>query len=150
MPLQISFPESLPVSARRDEIMAAMAEHQVIIVCGETGSGKTTQLPKIALALGRGRCNAPEGERGRLIGRVADRHRPGDDLPKRDGDRKRAGRHNHDRRCRRGGAGGVRSCESQQGGEYGEDDQGAPRAVSAMKHDGGLSEPTFGVKSGEA
>ena len=51
MPLQISFPESLPVSARRDEIMAAMAEHQVIIVCGETGSGKTTQLPKIALAL---------------------------------------------------------------------------------------------------
>ncbi len=73
MPLQISFPESLPVSARRDEIMAAMAEHQVIIVCGETGSGKTTQLPKIALALGRGRCNAPEGERGRLIGHTQPR-----------------------------------------------------------------------------
>jgi len=46
-PLKIEFPESLPVSARRDEIMAAMREHQVIIVCGETGSGKTTQLPKI-------------------------------------------------------------------------------------------------------
>ena len=73
MPLQISFPESLPVSARRDEIMAAMAEHQVIIVCGETGSGKTTQLPKIALALGRGRCNAKEGERGRLIGHIQPR-----------------------------------------------------------------------------
>ncbi|MCA0439678.1 MAG: ATP-dependent RNA helicase HrpA [Proteobacteria bacterium] len=73
MPLQISFPESLPVSARRDDIMAAMAEHQVIIVCGETGSGKTTQLPKIALALGRGRCNAPEGERGRLIGHTQPR-----------------------------------------------------------------------------
>ncbi|GAD21269.1 ATP-dependent RNA helicase HrpA [Acidovorax sp. MR-S7] len=73
MPLTISFPESLPVSARRDEIMAAMQKHQVIIVCGETGSGKTTQLPKIALALGRGRCNAPEGTRGRLIGHTQPR-----------------------------------------------------------------------------
>ncbi len=50
----ITYPESLPVSARRDEIAKAMREHQVIIVCGETGSGKTTQLPKIALELGRG------------------------------------------------------------------------------------------------
>ena len=50
----ISFPESLPVSGKRDEIEAALREHQVIIVCGETGSGKTTQLPKIALAMGRG------------------------------------------------------------------------------------------------
>ncbi|TAM34246.1 MAG: hypothetical protein EPN61_17255, partial [Burkholderiaceae bacterium] len=52
--LKIEFPEALPVSARREDIMAAMAAHQVIIVCGETGSGKTTQLPKIALAMGRG------------------------------------------------------------------------------------------------
>ena len=51
----IAFPESLPVSARRDEIAQAIREHQVVIVCGETGSGKTTQLPKLALALGRGR-----------------------------------------------------------------------------------------------
>ncbi len=51
----IEFPESLPVSAKRDEIMEAMARNQVIIVCGETGSGKTTQLPKIALAMGRGK-----------------------------------------------------------------------------------------------
>src|SRR5213595_338230 len=50
----ITFPESLPVSGRRDEIARALAEHQVIVVCGETGSGKTTQLPKIALAMGRG------------------------------------------------------------------------------------------------
>ncbi|WP_037485623.1 ATP-dependent RNA helicase HrpA, partial [Sphaerotilus natans] len=50
----ISYPEGLPVSARRDEIARALTEHQVIIVCGETGSGKTTQLPKIALELGRG------------------------------------------------------------------------------------------------
>ena len=55
-PLKIEFPEALPVSAKRDEIMAALQQHQVIIVCGETGSGKTTQLPKIALALGRGKC----------------------------------------------------------------------------------------------
>ncbi|MEQ1807717.1 MAG: DEAD/DEAH box helicase, partial [Burkholderiaceae bacterium] len=51
---RISFPESLPVSGRREEIARAIEQHQVIIVCGETGSGKTTQLPKIALTLGRG------------------------------------------------------------------------------------------------
>ncbi|WP_419095732.1 ATP-dependent RNA helicase HrpA [Curvibacter soli] len=50
-----------------------MAAHQVIIVCGETGSGKTTQLPKIALAMGRGRLNARPGERGRLIGHTQPR-----------------------------------------------------------------------------
>ncbi|WP_009908999.1 ATP-dependent RNA helicase HrpA, partial [Burkholderia thailandensis] len=50
----ITFPESLPVSGKRDEIARAIAAHQVVIVCGETGSGKTTQLPKICLALGRG------------------------------------------------------------------------------------------------
>jgi len=50
----ITYPESLPVSARREEIARALAGHQVVIVCGETGSGKTTQLPKIALELGRG------------------------------------------------------------------------------------------------
>ena len=55
--LPIEFPEALPVSARRDEIAAAMRAHPVVIVSGETGSGKTTQLPKIALAIGRGRAN---------------------------------------------------------------------------------------------
>ena len=50
----IHYPESLPVSGRRDEIARALRDHPVIIVCGETGSGKTTQLPKIALELGRG------------------------------------------------------------------------------------------------
>ncbi|MBU3739219.1 MAG: DEAD/DEAH box helicase, partial [Rhodoferax sp.] len=68
----LEFPESLPVSARREDIMAAMTAHPVVIVCGETGSGKTTQLPKIALALGRGRLNAPPG-RGRLIGHTQPR-----------------------------------------------------------------------------
>ena len=70
--LTIEFPESLPVSARRDEIMAAISQHPVIIVCGETGSGKTTQLPKIALAMGRGKCNYPEGQ-GKLIGHTQPR-----------------------------------------------------------------------------
>nr|WP_276595183.1 ATP-dependent RNA helicase HrpA [Roseateles albus] len=64
----ITFPESLPVSSRRDDIAQALQEHQVIIVCGETGSGKTTQLPKIALALGRGRANT-----GKLIGHTQPR-----------------------------------------------------------------------------
>lgn len=52
--------------------MEALARHQVIIVCGETGSGKTTQLPKIALAMGRGKLNAPPGK-GRLIGHTQPR-----------------------------------------------------------------------------
>ena len=79
-PLHIDFPENLPVSARREEIMAALAAHQVIIVCGETGSGKTTQLPKIALAMGRGLCNYPTtladggpAPRGKLIGHTQPR-----------------------------------------------------------------------------
>ena len=71
-PLAITFPESLPVSARRDEISAAFLAHQVIIVCGETGSGKTTQLPKIALAMGRGKLNYPPGQ-GKLIGHTQPR-----------------------------------------------------------------------------
>ncbi|KAA1193258.1 ATP-dependent RNA helicase HrpA [Pseudohalioglobus sediminis] len=53
-PITIHYPEELPVSARRDEIARAIAEHQVVIVAGETGSGKTTQLPKICLQAGRG------------------------------------------------------------------------------------------------
>ena len=69
----IAFPPELPVSARRAEIEAALQKHQVIIVCGETGSGKTTQLPKMALALGRGRLNAQAGGCGRLIGRTQPR-----------------------------------------------------------------------------
>jgi ATP-dependent helicase HrpA len=48
------YPEELPVSARRADIARAVTAHQVVIVCGETGSGKTTQLPKILLELGRG------------------------------------------------------------------------------------------------
>jgi ATP-dependent helicase HrpA len=71
--LNIEFPESLPVSGKRQEIMDAIAAHQVVIVCGETGSGKTTQLPKIALAMGRGKLNYPEGQRAKLIGHTQPR-----------------------------------------------------------------------------
>ena len=75
----ITFPESLPVSGKRQEIEAALREHQVIIVCGETGSGKTTQLPKIALAMGRGGWGqprdpkAPRHLRPKLIGHTQPR-----------------------------------------------------------------------------
>ena len=50
----VSYPPGLPVSQRKDEIAAAIRDNQVVIVAGETGSGKTTQLPKICLELGRG------------------------------------------------------------------------------------------------
>ena len=50
----ISYPEHLPVVDRRDDIAEAIRDHQVVVVAGETGSGKTTQLPKICLELGRG------------------------------------------------------------------------------------------------
>ncbi len=52
--MKITYPAELPVSQRRDDIAAAIRDHQVVIIAGETGSGKTTQLPKICLELGRG------------------------------------------------------------------------------------------------
>jgi ATP-dependent helicase HrpA len=52
----IQFPGELPISGRRDEIVGAIRDHQVLIVCGDTGSGKTTQLPKLAWLAGRGRA----------------------------------------------------------------------------------------------
>lgn len=51
----LHYPEHLPVVERKDDIAAAIRDHQVVVVAGETGSGKTTQLPKICLELGRGR-----------------------------------------------------------------------------------------------
>ncbi|MGH8678799.1 MAG: ATP-dependent RNA helicase HrpA [Burkholderiales bacterium] len=51
---RITYPEELPVSTRRDDIARAVRDHQLVIICGETGSGKTTQLPKICLEIGRG------------------------------------------------------------------------------------------------
>ncbi|WP_107704589.1 ATP-dependent RNA helicase HrpA [Nocardioides allogilvus] len=64
--MQISYPPALPVSARRDDIAAAIRDHQVVIIAGETGSGKTTQLPKICLELGR-------AADGKLIGHTQPR-----------------------------------------------------------------------------
>jgi ATP-dependent helicase HrpA len=52
--VSIGYPDELPVSQRKDDIAAAIRDHQVVIVAGETGSGKTTQLPKICLEMGRG------------------------------------------------------------------------------------------------
>ena len=66
LPLRIHYPPELPVSGKREEILAALAQHQVVIVAGETGSGKTTQLPKMCLermlvtkARGRIGCTQP-------------------------------------------------------------------------------------------
>ncbi len=55
---KISYPEELPISANREQIRKAIEQHPVVIVCGETGSGKTTQLPKICLEAGRGIAGA--------------------------------------------------------------------------------------------
>ena len=62
--MNITYPD-LPISRRRNDILAAMREHQVIVVVGETGSGKTTQLPKMAMELagevrGRVGCTKPQ------------------------------------------------------------------------------------------
>jgi ATP-dependent helicase HrpA len=54
MPLKLEFDPALPITAHREEIAKALAEHQLIVVCGATGSGKTTQLPKICIEAGRG------------------------------------------------------------------------------------------------
>ena len=68
-------PAALPITAHGDEIMRALAGHPVVIVCGATGSGKSTQLPKLALAADRGPgCSGPgTGGRGRLIGHTQPR-----------------------------------------------------------------------------
>jgi len=72
--VNITYPPELPVSQRRDDIAEAIRDHQVVIVAGETGSGKTTQLPKICLELGRGvRGGDSRGDGGGLIGHTQPR-----------------------------------------------------------------------------
>src|SRR5688500_13579471 len=71
----VSYPPELPVSGRREDLLAAIRDHQVIVVAGETGSGKTTQIPKLCLELGRGvRGAIAHTQPRRLAGRtVAER-----------------------------------------------------------------------------
>ena len=69
-PLTITIPDELPLAARAEELRAAIDAHQVVIVAGETGSGKSTQLPKLCLELGRG---DRAGGRGALIGHTQPR-----------------------------------------------------------------------------
>ena len=85
---RIRFDPALPISARRDDIRTAIERHPVVIVCGETGSGKTTQLPKILLEMGRGagrphRPHAAAAHR-RALGRRAHR-RGAEGRPRRPG-----------------------------------------------------------------
>src|SRR5919109_4589568 len=61
--MRIRYDPALPIVARRDEIRAAVERHSVVIVCGETGSGKTTQLPKILLEMRRGRIGHTQPRR---------------------------------------------------------------------------------------
>ncbi|HEU4812208.1 MAG TPA: ATP-dependent RNA helicase HrpA, partial [Nocardioides sp.] len=70
--VQITYPPELPVTQRREDIAAAIRDHQVVIVAGETGSGKTTQIPKICLELGRG-VRAKGAKSGGLIGHTQPR-----------------------------------------------------------------------------
>jgi ATP-dependent helicase HrpA len=70
--VDISFPPELPISQRHDDIAEAIRNHQVVVVAGETGSGKTTQLPKICLELGRG-AGRSGGSGGALLGHTQPR-----------------------------------------------------------------------------
>jgi ATP-dependent RNA helicase HrpA len=54
VPYELDYPGELPITAAREELLAALAQHRVVVVCGDTGSGKTTQLPKLCLEAGRG------------------------------------------------------------------------------------------------
>jgi ATP-dependent helicase HrpA len=77
--LQITFPEPLPVSARRSEIEDALKASQVLILCGETGSGKTTQLPKIVLGLKQAKAARELAEKSKQMGgkpQPHSKHRP--------------------------------------------------------------------------
>ncbi len=55
---QLEFAQDLPILSHRDAIVRLIHQHQVVVICGETGSGKSTQLPKLCLQAGTGRCSA--------------------------------------------------------------------------------------------
>jgi len=80
LPFTISYPEELPVSAQRDDIARAISANQVVIISGETGSGKTTQIPKICLELGRGRKKTIGHTQPRRIAATSVAHRIAEEL----------------------------------------------------------------------
>lgn len=79
-PLKLEFDPSLPITAHREEIAAAIDKHPVTVVCGATGSGKTTQLPKICIAAGRGTFGLIGHTQPRRIAARAIAHRLADEL----------------------------------------------------------------------
>src|SRR5438034_9810413 len=78
---RLEYDESLPVVARREEIAAAIRDNQVVVVCGETGSGKSTQLPKICLGIGRGVAGVIGHTQPRRIAARSIASRLGEQLP---------------------------------------------------------------------
>ena len=70
---QITFDPALPITQKREEIARVIEAHPVVIVCGETGSGKTTQIPKILLEMGRGAVRGADGTRRGIIGHTQPR-----------------------------------------------------------------------------
>ncbi|MDO4760719.1 MAG: ATP-dependent RNA helicase HrpA [Corynebacterium sp.] len=83
---EITYPKSLPVSARKDDIAEAISNNQVVIIAGETGSGKTTQIPKICLELGRGRTGLIGHTQPRRLAARTVAERIADELGQRVGD----------------------------------------------------------------
>src|SRR6186713_776059 len=84
--LKLEYDPALPITAHREEILAALAKHQVLIVCGATGSGKTTQLPKLCLEAGRGTAGVIGHTQPRRIAAQAVAARLADELGTRVGE----------------------------------------------------------------
>src|ERR1019366_5596062 len=79
-PFRVEFPPELPISARAEEISAAIQAHPVVVLVGETGSGKTTQIPKMCLAAGRGSAGRIACTQPRRVAALSVSRRVADEL----------------------------------------------------------------------
>ena len=78
--MHLSYPPTLPVSDRRDDIVTAIKQHQVLVIIGDTGSGKTTQLPKMCLEAGRGSAGLIGCTQPRRIAALSVAERVGEEI----------------------------------------------------------------------